>query len=458
MRRVAVLGAGIAGLSVAHFLRRDATARGIPLEVAVFEAATRAGGRIRTTVESGYRVEWAANALQGAEGASWRLADELGLTAERTPASAGAARRYIYRDGALHLAPLSPLALIRSGALSRGGRLRVLMEPFFARRSVKDETVLEYAERHLGPEAARVLVGSMVRGVFAGDAAKLSLDAAFPIMRDLEKKHRSLAVAMLRERRSPGGRKLWTLRGGMAGWIESLERSLQGSIRLGAPALSVEPGAGGDGASWRVPLASGERVDADAVVIATPPRSAAALLQGFDPEAARELKRVESAGIAVVGMGFRPDAFRAPPDGYGFLVVPGEDLEILGALFESNLFPDRAPEGRVLARVMIGGAERPGLLHRSETDLIALAMRGLDRATGLKSGPERTWVMRHDHAIPQYAVGHRAMVSSLTARLKARRGLHLAGSGYWGVSVPSIIDDAERVAGRALAEIELPRA
>jgi len=457
MRRVAVLGAGIAGLSVAHRLRRDSEQRGTPVEVTVLENSPRAGGRIRTTDDSGYRVEWAANGLQGADGASWRLAEELGLADERVLARPDAARRYIYRGGTLHLAPLAPPALLQSRVLSTRGKLRLLAEPFFARRVAKDESVFAYAERHVGAEAARVLVGAMVRGVFAGDATKLSLEAAFPVMREMERKHRSLVVAMLRERRSPGGRKLWTLRGGMEGWIPALERSLQGSVRLGTPALSIEPGPGGDGTAWRISLASGERVDADAVVIATPPRSAAALLEGLEPEASRDLKRVESAGLAVVGMAFRPEAFRAPPDGYGFLVAPGEDLDVLGILFESNLFPDRAPEGRVLARAMVGGIERPDLLAKSDTDLIGLSMKALDRAIGLKSGPERTWVIRHDHAIPQYALGHRAMVSSLTARLAARSGLHLAGSGYRGISVPSILDDAERVAGRVLAEAELAR-
>ena len=457
MRRVAVLGAGIAGLSVAHRLQRSSEGRGTPLEVTVLESGPRTGGRIRTTEDCGYRVEWAANGLQGAEGASWRLAEEVGLGDERVLARPDAARRYIYRGGTLHLAPLSPPALLGSRILSPLGKLRILAEPFFARRAAKDETVFAYAERHVGAEAARVLVGAMVRGVFAGDATKLSLEAAFPVMRDMEKKHRSLVLAMLREKRSPGGRKLWTLRGGMERWIDALTHSLGRAVRLGSPALTIEPGPGGNGAGWHVSLASGGRVEADAVVLATPPRSAAALLEALEPEAARDLKRVESAGLAVVGLAFRPDAFRSPPDGYGFLVAPGEDLDILGALFESNLFPDRAPEGRVMIRAMVGGTERPDLIARSDTDLIGLSMRALDRAIGLKSGPERTWVIRHDHAIPQYAVGHRALVSTLTARLAARWGLHLAGSGYRGISVPSILEDAERVAGRVLAEAELPR-
>jgi oxygen-dependent protoporphyrinogen oxidase len=157
---------------------------------------------------------------------------------------------------------------------------------------------------------------------------------------------------------------------------------------------------------------------------------------------------IPSASLTVVALGFRLDAFRRMPDGYGFLVAPGEPLDILGALCESNLWPDRAPEGRLLIRVMIGGSERPDLLTRSDADLTALAMGALDRVWGLTSGPERTWVMRHADAIPQYPVGHRALLGAIAGRLDLFPGLHLTGNGYRGVSVGSLLEDAARVAER----------
>jgi oxygen-dependent protoporphyrinogen oxidase len=448
--RVLVVGAGIAGLAAAHAVRREASRRHIPVEIQVLEASGRPGGRIATTEEDGWLIEWAANGIQGIESTAAPLLEDLGLSAERVPARPESARRYIYRNGRLHLLPLSPPALLRFGGITPAARLRVFAEPFFARRHDKDETVHEFAVRHVGSEAATALVGTAVRGIFGGDARKLSLEAAFPVMREMERKHRSLVIAMVRGKRTPGGRALWTLRRGLEQLVRALTGSLGPALRLETPVLSLERAGAGPRAGWTARLASGERVEADVLVVASPLARAAALLRPLDRDLARPLVSIPSASLAVVAMGFRPEAFRTRPDGYGFLVAPGEPLDILGALCESNLWPGRAPEGRVLIRVMIGGSERPDLLTRSDADLMGLAMGSLDRAWGLASGPERTWVMRHADAIPQYPVGHRALLGAIAGRLDLLPGIHLAGNGYRGVSVASLLEDATRVAERVM--------
>jgi protoporphyrinogen/coproporphyrinogen III oxidase len=444
--RVLTVGAGIAGLAAAHAVRREAARRGIPLELQVLEASAQPGGRIATTEEDGYLVEWAANGIQGHERTAAALLEDLGLTKERVLARPESARRYVYRSGRLHLLPLSPPALLRFGGLTPAARLRVLAEPLFAFRHDKDETVHDFAVRHIGAEAATTLVGTAVRGIFGGDARKLSLDAAFPVMREMERKHRSLLIAMARGKRNPGGRALWTIRGGLGQLVRALADSLGPALRLHAPVLSLERVGEGARAPWAAKLASGERIETDAVLVAAPISRAAALVRPLDRDLARPLARIPSASLAVVALGFPLEAFRSRPDGYGFLVAPGEPLEILGALCESNLWPGRAPEGRILLRVMIGGSERPDLLTRSDTDLVGLAMSALDRAWGLTSGPERTWVMRHVEAIPQYPVGHRALLGAVAGRLDLQPGLYLTGNGYRGVSVGSLLEDAARVA------------
>lgn len=449
--RVVIVGAGVAGLATAWAVRQEAARRARDVDVLVLEAGPRPGGRIRTTEEDGYLVEWAANGVQGTDGAAWRLAEAVGLADERVIARPEAARRYIAYGGRLHLLPLSPPALFRFGAISPAARLRVALEPFFARRVSTEESVHDYAARHVGEEAARVLIGSAVRGIFAGNAKKLSVDAAFPLMRRMERDHRSLVIAMIKRRKQggggPGGRTLWSLRHGIGSLTGALAAKLDGSVRTDAPVLALGPR---PPFGYELRLASGERLEADAVVLATPSRGAAALLKSLDPELARRVGSIEPAGLSVVGLAMKPEAFREKPDGYGYLVAPDEPLDILGALFESNLFPGRAPEGRVLVRVMIGGVDRPELITRSDADLIALAMKALDRTHGLASGPERTWVIRQEAAISQYPVGHAALLKELDQRLAALPGLHLTGNPYRGVSVASLIEDAERTATRVL--------
>ena len=104
-----------------------------------------------------------------------------------------------------------------------------------------------------------------------------------------------------------------------------------------------------------------------------------------------------------------------------------------------------------MVRVIMGGADRPDLLTRSDADLAGLAMGALDKTHGLASGPERTWVIRQDASIPQYAVGHMALLADLERRLAASPRLYLAGNGYRGVSVASLTEDAERIAARVVS-------
>jgi oxygen-dependent protoporphyrinogen oxidase len=446
--KVAILGAGIAGLTLAHALRRESPRGARPLDVEVFEAGTRAGGRIRTTAEDGFLVEWAADAFQTRSAPANALLEQLGLQGERVNASRDAARRYVFSKGKLHRLPGGPASLLRFGALSPGGKIRMVAEPFTAGRVSREETVHQFAARHIGEEAALILMGAFVRGVYAGDSRKLSVDAAFPRMRELEKKHRSLVAGMVKEHGSNKGGGLWSLRRGMGSLTDRLAESLGPVLRLRMPALRLSrvPEYGAP-TPFAVRFASGEERSFDAVVIATPSADAVALLRDLDNEAANALRDIPTSGVAVVALAFRVGAFRTKPDGYGFLVAPGEDVPALGALFESNLFPGRAPEGFVLVRVFLGGTDRPELVRETDAKLIGLACEALDRALGLKGGPERTWVMRQESAIPQYTIGHRERVASVMKQLGSFPGLYVAGNAYRGVSVGSIVEDADRVAG-----------
>ena len=444
--KVAILGGGIAGLTLAHALRRETSKGGRPLDLEVLEAGPRAGGRIRTTQEDGFRIEWAADAFQTGTGPVLALLRDLDLHDARIPASRDAARRYVFARGKLHRFPASPISMLSFGALSAAGRMRALAEPIVASRVSREETVHQFAERHIGEEAARVMAGAFVRGVYAGDARRLSADAAFPRVRELERKHRSLAAAMVKDRGR--GERLWSLKHGMGSLADRLVETLGPTLHFRMPALRIARSPEYAAPTpFTVRFANGESRRYDAVVIATPAHEAASLLREMDLEAANALRDIVSAGVAVVALAFRHEAFRRKPDGYGFLVAPGEDLPILGALYESNLFPERAPDGFTLVRVFLGGVDRPELVTEPDARLAGLACEGLDRALGLRIGPARTWVIRQENAIPQYTLGHRERVASVMKRIGAFPGLYVAGSAYRGVSVGSLVEDADRVAG-----------
>ena len=476
MRRVAVVGGGIAGLATCLHLRDAAASIPGGLDVALFEAGPRPGGHIGTEAVDGFLVERGPNGYLDNVPAMARLVRRLGLEADIVRAEGHAAKRYLYRRGTLHLLPAGPGSFLVSPLLSLPGRLRVLLEPF-ARGAPEgvDETVHAFAGRRIGREAAEVLVDAMVSGVFAGDARKLSLASAFPKMAAMEEEHGSLTRAMiarLRDRRSaarharrsgdggaaadpptraggpagPGG-TLTSFRGGLASLIDGLADTLGSTVRTSERVLAVErphPGPLSAGPAWRIVREPGERIEADAVVLATPAPAAASLVQALDPSLATDLAGIASAGVAVVAVGFHAAAMGGPPEGFGFLSPRMEGLRSLGCLWDSSLFPGRAPDGEVLLRVMIGGAHDPEALELDDDDLVAVARRDLAAAMGLTAAPHLLRVFRHPAGIPQYERGHRARLDRIEERLRGLPGMWLTGCSYRGVSMNACVETAER--------------
>jgi len=446
--RVAVVGAGIGGLSAAHAIRRQAAERGTALSLEVLEASDRVGGQLQSVHEDGFVVEWAANAFRTGRGPTDDLVERLGLRDEQVVASRDAERRYIFHGGRLHALPAGPASLLSFAPMSLRGRLRVAAEPFLARRVDHEESVFDYAARHIGHEAADVLLGTMVRGVYGGDARTLSVDAAFPVMKTMEREHRSLVIAGIRgaKQRRAEAKRTWTFRGGMHTLMRRLADDLAASVETGVAVRQLRSEQG----RFHLTLERSAERHYDAVVLATPPRVSAQLLAPLDAVAADEIGAIDAAAIAMVALALPRDAFRTPPDGYGFLVAPSEPLDVLGVLYESNIFPNRAPADHVLVRVIMGGAARPDILDRSDEALIDTARDVLDRSLGLAADHARAWVYRNPAAIPQYRLGHRERVARISARLSAFPGLLLAGNAYRGIAVGAMVEDAELVAGQVL--------
>lgn len=445
-QRVAVVGAGLGGLSAAHAIRRRADEQGRRLDLEVWEASERPGGQLMSVREDGFLIEWAANAFRTGLGPTADLVGRLDLQAEQVHADRAAERRFVFHGGRLHLLPSDPISLLSFAPMSAEGRLRVMAEPFLAQRVDHEESVHDYAARHIGPEAAEVLLGTLVRGIYGGDARKLSVDAAFPIMREMERDHRSLVVAGIAgmPERMREGKTTWSFRGGMQVLIERLTEDLDGAVRTGTPACSLarDPGSGG----YLLTSRDGVAQAFDTVVLALPPGAAADLVEPLDATVAEEIDGIPSAPIGMVAFGFEREAFGTPPDGFGFLVAPGEDVPVLGTLVESNVFPERAPAGTVLVRAIMGGVAQPDLDDRTDAEREALALEAIDRAWGVKRAPLRSWVGRQRRGIPQYVLGHLTRMGRIAERLQRLPGLHLAGNAYRGIAVGKLVEDAELVA------------
>lgn len=445
---VVVIGAGITGLALAHRLTTRSGRDGRPLEVTVLEAADRPGGHANAIREDGFLVETGPNGFldRAGEPQTRALVHELGLDAHLQPARPEAKRRYVLFGGRLRRVPDAPPTLFSTDLLTFGGKLRMALEPF-ASGPVEgaEETVWEFAARRAGREAADRLVDAAVSGISAGDSRELSVNAAFPVMVEMERQHGSLVRAMMKRPKGPRP-TTYSFDGGLSILIQALAGPLGSRLRTSAAVASLEPTRGG----WTVHLADGGSLSAGRVVLAVPAHRAAGIVRGFDDTLAAEMDTIPFAGLALVALAFRESDLPRPLDGYGYLVAREEKLDTLGVVWESSLFAGRTPPGMVLLRCMMGGVRRPNVATLPEDELVRRARAELARAMGLNAEPARVWVRRAPRAIAQYTRGHRLRVANLRARAAQHSGLDLAGTSYDGISFTGAVASAERWADAIL--------
>lgn len=443
--QVAIVGAGIAGLTLGYRLAQ----RGIG--VRIVEGATRAGGNIQSELRNGYRCEWGPNGFLDNEPATLRLVDDLQLRDQLAPASALANTRWIVRGGKLRTLPTKPPAFLTSDVLSVAGRARVLLEwaqP--ARKSADDESVWDFARRRIGREAADVLVDAMVTGIYAGDPRRLSLEAAFPRMRAMEREHGSLLRAMRAMKSAgkagggpmgPGGR-LTSFHDGMETLVRALAQANAAHLTTGQRLASLRPQAG----AWRLDFEAGGTLDCERVVLACPAWHASGLVQPLDPALASELDAIPSAPVVVVCVGWKEADVASVAPGFGFLLPSRERFGILGTLFDSCVFPARAPKGHALWRTMLGGARERGVIDLDDGAITDRVLRAYEKLLGVRAAPDMVYIVRHARGIPQYPVGHVERVRRIEARTALLPGLTLSGNSYHGISMNACIKEAETLA------------
>ncbi len=446
--KVAIVGGGISGLSLAWFLMSGSRPGG-HVEPVVIEAEDRPGGKIRTEKAEGYLPEWGANGFLDNRPRTIQFAEGLGLTPLRS--SDASRKRFIYIKGGLKLLPESPKAFLASNVLSPLGKLRIALEPFISAK-MEDETLADFATRRLGREAFENLIDPMASGVFAGDPANMSVESCFPKIKKIERDYGGLIKGMIRLGREakkagkgpvgagPGG-TLSSFPGGLEQLITAARTALgEERIKLGCRVTGIEKLQTG----YRVHIAGKQKssLEADFVALACPAYEASTVLKDFDPGLSKLIGEIRYPAVSVISLGFKKEKVFFDACAFGFLVPFKEGRRILGTLYDSSIFPERAPEGHVLLRVMAGGARASELAMLPDEKLLSVVMEELGGMLGLKADPDFVRIFRHEKAIPQYLMGHAERLEKMDKMVAAHPGLFITGNAFRGISMNDCIDNS----------------
>jgi len=452
-----VVGAGISGLATAYALQKSQVA------TLLLEAASRPGGVIKSEQRDGYLLECGPQSFSGNR-AITAICEELELLEERVLADPKAPR-FVLINGKLQPVPMNPLGLLISPLLS-GGTKRAILRDLLGKSAAPepDESVADFIRRKYSERLLDRLVGPFVSGIYAGDPEKLSLRAAFPILYEAEKTSGSILRGIFRAIKTRAAKRpkgprgprerptLQTFTEGNEMLIKALALNLGERLQCGVEALRIEHLDWGHDAkaprfhvAVRTPQGE-ESVEAERLVVAVPPGIAAKLLGGLHGEFAKQLSGVEYAGVAVVSLGYRKKDVSHSLDGFGFLVPRSSGLSDLGTVWNSSLFPGRAPEGEALMTSFVGGATNPGALQQSETALAELIHKELTPLLGIRKEPVFSSVTIWPHALPQYNLGHTARLAALE-KLRAKfPGLYFAGNYLNGPAIGTCVEQALKVA------------
>jgi len=442
-----VVGGGISGLVCAYALQKAA------IEVLLVETSARLGGVINSVSRDGYLLELGPQSFS-ATSQLRSLCAELGLANQLLEAPPRAPR-YVLVGDKLEGVPLSPPAFFTSSLIDGSTKWALLRDIFG--KSVPpegDESVAAFVRRKFSEPLLDLLVGPFVSGIYAGDPEKLSVRSAFPRLHEAETARGSIVRGMLRPGKSkkrPRERPtLNTFRAGNETLVRALGNKLASTTLLGTRATNVYRQNDG---SYHVSLEgnTNDSVSAKSVIFATPTDVTGKLLGQLQPSLRPPFASVEYAAVAVVSLGYAQKDVSRSLDGFGFLVPRSAGLRILGTVWNSSLFPGRAPDGYALLTTFVGGATDAAATRLTHNELSTMAHREIAPLLSIRSHPMFSSVTIWPRALPQYNLGHGDRLATIAENLSRFPGLFLTGNYLRGPAIGACVEQALAVAREAAA-------
>ena len=484
MKRIVVVGGGVAGLGAAYKVRRAAEV-GNDVDVTLVEKDERLGGKLATEIiedpETGgtFVVDGGSDAFISEKTAVHRVAKLLGIFDDETPTVDENKKTLIVKgsrliempDGIMMFAPTKMVPMATTRLYSWPAKFRMALDLVIPKKKVKpgelnDETLEHFVVRRMGRECLDRLAEPLVGGVHASDPTKMSLAATFPNLLDMEQKYGSLIRGFLAQRKKveeikrkyppkPGQKRRTFFTSfllGMQYFTEKLADAIgREKIRAGVSVTGIERT--GDG-GWSVSLSDGDVLSADAVILATEAWAAEELVRHIDVAIADRLAEIPVSSSATVPIAFKAEDCPFDTKWFGILCPIVENRPLMAITMSSSKWPQRAPEGTVLMRGFVGGPRNQDILQNSDEEIIEIVRQQMVEMLGVKpdAKPIFARVFRWTKGMPQYTIGHLDRIAEIEERVSDIPGLALAGGSYRGVGIPNCIESGEKAVSKVLGE------
>lgn len=442
--KVAIIGGGISGLTTAFYIHKQKP----DWIINIFEKESHLGGKMNTINVDGFLFEDGSNGFLSNKPDTLELVKDANCEDLLMPSNDNARIRFIYKN-ALHRLPESPKAFLQTPLLSFMEKLRVAGE-FFVAPNIKDEdeTLQSFGYRRVGKGMTDTFLDAMVAGIYASTPEKISVNAAFPAVVKLEKEYGGLFKGMLAKKKKeagPGG-ILMSFKGGVSTFIEKLATVCGAQIFTNSNIINIEKVENG-----YLLTNNGVKEIFDKIIFSTPAFETSKIAKNIlNDEVIKILNEIEYSPISIVGLGY--DKIKHDLKGFGLLTTTSAKKEILGVLWDSSIFLDRAPNGKKSLRIMIGGQRNPKLALKNEDELIKMAKNGVTQTMGITDEPSVIYVKKWIEGIPNYPVGHLLRMEKLFEIVKLNKGIYLNSNAYIGIGLNDCVSNSKKCAQKVVEE------
>jgi oxygen-dependent protoporphyrinogen oxidase len=465
MKRLIIVGGGIAGLSAAYFALEKTKKIGEPIHLQLLDEKDRLGGCILTEKVDDFVIEGGPDCFLYEKPWALALCEKLGL-GDRILNTNENRKVFILSKGKLHelpegfmlMVPTSFMPFLRSSLISWPGKIRMAMDLFIPRKeSDEEESLAEFVRRRLGGEALEKIAEPLVAGIHAGTPETMGLSSTFPRFIQMEKEYGSLIRGMLarrkmarkwENRKGPQRTMFLTLKDGLGEWVDRLREKIgEDRIILKKKVLGLRRTENGN---YHIQLSDGTFLETDGLILATPSFVTAKIVEEINPKLTKILLTIPYVSSATVSLAYRRSQIRDPLDAFGFIIPRREKRKIMASTWTSVKFNHRAPEDYVLLRAFVGGANNEQLVSLDDDEMLRIVLEELMEIMGIEGEPILSKIYRWEKSMPQYLVGHLEKVAQIEERTNLQPGLFLTGCAYKGIGISDSVHDAEMVAENAV--------